>query len=135
VGYKTLERQAGTEPLTVRMEPDETVLDEVVVVGYGTQKKSSLTGSVAQVNATEIKRAPMGNITHMITGRLPGLVLKQSGGQPGADASSMNTRGASSFASSNNPVVILDGVRRSCDQLKPEAIESSSILKDASAAA
>ena len=117
------------------MEPMENVLEDVVIVGYGSQKKGSVTGSVAQVNAREIMQAPIGAVSNMITGKLPGLVSKQSSGLPGGDGASINIRGASSFASSNSPVVIVDGIRRSFDQLNPEEIESITILKDASAAA
>lgn len=80
-------------------------------------------------------QAPIGAVSNMITGKLPGLVSKQSSGLPGGDGASINIRGASSFASSNSPVVIVDGIRRSFDQLNPEEIESITILKDASAAA
>lgn len=135
IGFKTTELVATGSVLNVTLNFDETALEQVVVVGYGTQKKGSVTGSVAQISSTEIMRAPMGNITNMITGKLPGLVSRQPSGLPGGDASSMNIRGASSFASSNNPVVIVDGIRRSFDQLNPEEIETISILKDASSAA
>lgn len=135
VGYKKAEVRADKNILNVQMEPMENVLEDVVIVGYGSQKKGSVTGSVAQVNAREIMQAPIGAVSNMITGKLPGLVSKQSSGLPGGDGASINIRGASSFASSNSPVVIVDGIRRSFDQLNPEEIESITILKDASAAA
>lgn len=72
-------------------------------------------------------QAPIGAVSNMITGKLPGLVSKQSSGLPGGDGASINIRGASSFASSNSPVVIVDGIRRSFDQLNPEEIESITI--------
>lgn len=135
IGFKTKELPVTGNTLDVTLEQDDTALEQVVVVGYGTQKRESVTGSVAQINSEEIMRAPLGNITNMITGKLPGLISRQSSGLPGGDASSMNIRGASSFASSNNPVVIVDGVRRSFDQLDPEEVESITILKDAASAA
>ncbi len=117
------------------LSPEDQDLDEVLVVGYGTQRRESVTGSVAQISAKEIMQSPVGNITNMITGKLPGLISRQDGGEPGADESTLRIRGNSSFASSNAPVVIVDGVRRSFTQIDPEEIETITILKDASAAA
>ena len=110
-------------------------IEEVVVVGYGTQRRESVTGSVAQINSDEIMRSPVGNITNMMTGKLPGLISRQNSGEPGADQSSLTIRGNDSFASSNTPVMIVDGVRRSFTQIDPEEIETITVLKDASAAA
>lgn len=135
VGYKSQEVRVTSRTLNVKMVPDEQLLDEVIVVGYGTQRKGSVTGSVAQVNTREIMQSPIGTISNMVAGKLPGLVFKQDSGEPGSDGASLNIRGASSFASSNSPVVIVDGIRRSFDQLDPQEIESVTILKDASAAA
>jgi TonB-linked SusC/RagA family outer membrane protein len=135
IGYKTIELTVTGTTLNATMKMEETALNQVVVVGYGTQKKGSVTGSISQISSTEIMQSPIGNITGMITGKLPGLVSRQSSGLPGGDASSMTIRGPSSFASSNNPVVIVDGVRRSFEQLDPEEIETITILKDASSAA
>src|SRR5690606_1359878 len=126
---------ANYNELHIVLSPEDQDLDEVVVVGYGTQRRESVTGSVAQISSKEIMQSPVGNITNMITGKLPGLISRQGGGEPGNDQSTMYIRGASSFASSNSPVVIVDGVRRSFTQIDPEEIESISILKDASAAA
>ena len=117
------------------LSPEDQNLNEVVVVGYGTQKRESVTGSVAQISSKEIMQSPVGNITNMLTGKLPGLISRQDGGEPGDDASTLRIRGNSSFASSNSPVVIVDGVRRSFTQIDPEEVETITILKDASAAA
>lgn len=135
VGYERQEVRVMSRTINIKMIPDEQLLDEVIVVGYGTQRKGSVTGSVAQVNTKEIMQSPVGSISNMVAGKLPGLVFKQSSGEPGSDGASLNIRGTSSFASSNNPVVIVDGIRRSFDHLDPEEIESVTILKDASAAA
>lgn len=135
LGYQKQSVQILGSEVRVVMVSANTGLNEVVVVGYGTQKKESVTGSVAQIGSEEIRRAPIGNITGMITGKLPGLVSRQSSGMPGSDDASMNIRGASSFGSSNAPVVIVDGIRRPFNNLDPEEIESITILKDASAAA
>lgn len=125
----------GFEEHNIVLTPEEQDLDEIVVVGYGTQRRESVTGSVAQIGADEIMQSPVGNITNMLTGKLPGLISRQDGGEPGDDASTLRIRGNSSFASSNAPVVIVDGVRRSFTQIDPEEVETITILKDASAAA
>lgn len=136
LGYQKQEVVANTSAiLNIQLLPEDNVLDEIIVVGYGRQRKGSVTSSVAQVNTKEIMQSPVGAISNMIAGKLPGLVFKQSSGLPGDDGASLNIRGSSTFNSSNAPVVIVDGVRRSFDQLDPEEIESVSILKDASAAA
>ena len=123
------------------LSTEDQDLDEVVVVGYGTQRRESVTGSVAQISSKEIMQSPVGNITNMITGKLPGLISRQGGGEPGSDQSTMRIRGNSSFApvvddvNPNTPVIIVDGVRRSMTQLDPEEVETITVLKDASAAA
>src|SRR5690554_2285327 len=135
VGYKKQEVNVTSREINIKMVEDAQLLDELIVVGYGVQRKGSVTGSVAQVNTEEIMQSPVGAISNMVAGKLPGLVFKQSSGEPGNDEASINIRGASTFGSSNSPVVVVDGIRRSFDQLDPEEIESITILKDASAAA
>src|SRR5690606_4152161 len=125
----------GFEEHNIVLTPEEQDLDEIVVCGDGKQRRESVTGSVAQIGADEIMQSPVGNITNMLTGKLPGLISRQDGGEPGDDASTLRNRGNSSFASSNAPVVIVDGVRRSFTQIDPEEVETITILKDASAAA
>jgi len=135
IGMKTQEVQVDGKSMINVVLRDETIgIDEVVVVGYGTQKKASLIGSVASVNSTEIARAPMPNISQAIVGKLPGLVTKQSSGQPGVDNVDMYVRGFGSL-NSNSPMMLVDGVERSFNNLDPAEIESITILKDASAAA
>lgn len=135
VGFTELEVPLnGRTLLNVTLEQDIEMLDEVVVVGYGTQKKVSVTGSVSQIGSKEILQAPSGNITSLLAGKLPGLTAQQSSGQPGADGSSIRIRGLSTMGASS-PTIIVDGVQRSMDQLDPNDIESISILKDASSAA
>lgn len=131
--YQLIIRNYDVQRIVLELEDQN--IEEVVVVGYGTQRRESVTGSVAQINSEEIMRSPVGNITNMMTGKLPGLISRQNGGEPGNDQSNMVIRGNSSFASSNAPVMIVDGVRRSFTQIDPEEIETITILKDASAAA
>jgi len=124
----------GLTTLAIYMQEDRMLLDEVVVVGYGTQKKSSMTGSVAQIDNKQLMQAPPANISTMLAGRLPGLTAVQSSGKPGSDDASLLVRGSSTFGSTS-PMVIVDGIPRSFNNLDPNEIQSVSILKDASAAA
>jgi TonB-linked SusC/RagA family outer membrane protein len=119
--------------LTANASLDESnsQLDEVIVVGYGTQKKSNVIGSVAQINSEDLKQAPTMNITNMLAGRLPGITTVQSSGRPGADDATIRVRGSSTYAGRQDPTVIVDGVERSFAQLDPNEIESISVLKDA----
>lgn len=114
--------------LTVRLFEDNKGLNEVVVVGYGSQKKINLTGSIATINAEKLTVAPVASTTNALAGRLPGLITKQESGLPGADASSLSIRGFGA------PLVIVDGVESSFNNIDANEIESISILKDAAAA-
>lgn len=114
--------------LNVVMLDDRTVLDDVVVVGYGTQKRQSITGAISKVEGKELLKAPTQNITNMLGGVVPGVISYQSSGQPGADGASLLVRGS-------GVKCIVDGVERDFATLDPAEIESISVLKDASAAA
>lgn len=109
-------------------------VDEVIVVGYGTQKKINVTGSIAQVDAKELQTAPSGNLSSMLQGRLPGLITKQTTGQPGSDGATLIIRGLSTLGN-NSPLVIVDGIEREFPNVNQEEIESVTILKDATSAA
>jgi len=135
VGFSALEIPLnGRTLLNVTLEEDNELLDEVIVVGYGTQKKVSVTGSVAQIDSKELLQAPSGNISSLLAGKLPGLTAKQSTGQPGSDGSSIRVRGLSTMGNSS-ATLIVDGVQRNFSQLDPNDIDKISILKDASSAA
>lgn len=124
----------GRTTLKVIMKESAEALDEVVVVGYGTQRKVSVTGAVAQVDSKELKMAPSGDVTSTLAGRLPGLVSKQSSGQPGSDGANLYVRGCG--AGDGNPLVVIDGVPSDYfPNFSPDEIESVTILKDATAAA
>lgn len=134
VGFRPLNVSLnGRMSLNIIMDEDSEVLDEVVIVGYGTQKKMSVTGSVAQISAEDISKSPSGNISAALAGRLPGLVATQQSGLPGAGASLL-IRGRSTTGNSA-PMLIVDDVQRSFHSLDPNEIESITILKDATAAA
>ncbi|GKG78939.1 SusC/RagA family TonB-linked outer membrane protein [Parabacteroides goldsteinii] len=129
IGFNTQEIQVNGQKLfTIRMTEDSQSLDEVVVVGYGTQKKLNLTGAVATLKNEELVKTPVASTTNALVGRLPGLIAKQKSGQPGFDAADINIR---SFGSA---LVIVDGVEQSFNNIDANEIESVSILKDASAA-
>lgn len=115
------------------MRPSAQALDESVVVAYGSQKRINVTGAISQVSNNELKTAPSGNLSSALAGKLPGLVTRQTSGQPGADGSSMYIRGIG--AGDGQMLVVVDGIIRPFPQLNPDEIESITILKDATAAA
>lgn len=135
LGYKTKEIVLGNQTnFKIDLEEDTTSLTEVVVVGYGTQKKVNLTGSVATVKAEDIVKNSTANVSSALAGKLAGLVTVQSSGEPGADAAALRIRGISSL-NNNSPLILVDGIPRSINNVNPNDIESISVLKDAAAAA
>lgn len=136
IGYKTKEVSVGNRTsLSIILEDDTEVLEEVVVVGYGTQKKSSLTGAVASVSAKEIAKQVTSNVASALQGRTPGVEVLQNGGEAGGDVSIL-IRGAGTFGSTE-PLYIIDGAvsNNGINSLNSNDIESIEILKDGSAAA
>ena len=135
IGFATKEvRVSGQASLSVILEDSAAGLDEVVVVGYGTQKKSSLTSAISTMEGEEISTIPSSNISNSIGGRMSGILVRQVSGQPGNDASDIYIRGVSTTGSSS-PLVVVDGIPRSFNELDPNTIENISVLKDASAVA
>ncbi|MDR1090993.1 MAG: TonB-dependent receptor [Prevotella sp.] len=123
------------QDLRIVLYPDVTDLQDVVVVGYGTQKKASVVGAVQSISADELK-VPSTRLTTSFAGRLAGVVAVQRSGEPGADGANFWIRGVSTFNGTTNPLIIIDGVEASSGDLNnliPEVIESFSILKDATA--
>lgn len=136
IGYKTQEIGVGNKSkLNVTMEEDTEVLDEVVVVGYGAQKKESVVGAISQVSSKELLKSPAANISQAIAGKISGVVTSQTSGAPGADDMKIYIRGRASFAGDNQPLILVDGVEREFSQIAPDDIETISTLKDASATA
>ena len=134
VGYKPVEVAAG-EHLRVVLTEDTDILDEVVVVGYGTQKKTTLTGAVGGVKGDEVLRSPVANIQQSLTGRIPGLATTVTSGEPGADDVTFWLRGAGTV-NGTAPLILVDGVPRdNMRVIDPREVESISVLKDASATA
>jgi TonB-linked SusC/RagA family outer membrane protein len=135
LGYQPKEVQiTGDNYLTIRLQEENSTLNEVVVLGYGTEKKISLTGSVSTVKSAEILRAPLPTISQALEGQLPGLITQQSSGEPGNDGVTMYVRGIGTTQGAA-PLVLVDGVARTIDNLDPSEIESVTILKDAASAA
>lgn len=134
VGYSTVELTPNGDDVTIGLEPGNKQLDDVVVVGYGTAKKATLTGAVSSIKSKEITEAPVTNVTNGLSGRLPGLVAVTSSSEPGSDGTNLRIRGSNTF-NDNSVLVVIDGVPdRSLERIDPYSIESISVLKDASAA-
>ncbi len=124
----------GQTTLSVEMQDQTIGLDEVVAIGYGTQRRENVIGSVTAVRAEELTAAPVSRVSNALAGRLPGGIFMQESGEPGNDAATIRVRGSSTFGE-NQPLVVIDGIPgRDLNSLNPEDIESITVLKDASAA-
>lgn len=133
IGYKADTVVAQASPITIALEPDATGLDEVVVVGYGTQKKASLTGSVAVIDAESLANRPITNATQALQGA-GGVYVNQPKGRPGAEGNTIRIRGVGTL-NNNAPLVLVDGVEYPLADVNPNDIESISVLKDGASAA
>src|SRR5690606_23778037 len=122
------------DSLTVTMEEDAVGIDEVVVIGYGVQKKVSITNAVSSIGSDEISARNSTNVTQALQGRLPGLTIVDRGGAPGSENLTTRIRGVTSL-NDNNPLVLIDGVPGSLSRVNPADIESVSVLKDAASTA
>jgi TonB-linked SusC/RagA family outer membrane protein len=135
VGYVTQEITVGSRAnISVSLVPENTALKELVVVGYGTQKKINLTGAVATVGAEQVANRPVTNMSSALQGMLPGVTIVQRSGQPGRDTGEIRVRGVGSMNNAS-PMVVVDGLISSMENLNPNDVESISVLKDASAGA
>lgn len=124
----------GQSTIEVKLENDVKKLDEVVVVGYGTQKRESLTGSISTIKTRDITEAPVANVSNSLAGKLPGVVAVTPSGEPGYDGTTLRIRGSNTF-NDNTVLVVVDGVPdRSLERIDPNSVESITVLKDASAA-
>lgn len=126
VGYRN-QVVKGMPGVSVRLQEDAQLLDEVVVVGYGTQRKGNLTGSVASVKSEALTISPVATASNALIGKLPGLFATQTSGQPGEDSATLKIRGF------DDALVIVDGVEGNLNQIDANQIESISILKDGAA--
>ncbi len=131
---------AGRTSIDIVMTESISQIDDVVVVGYGVASRATLTGSISTVAGEEIVKSPAANLSSSLAGKLPGLIVNQRSGQPGADDPDIYIRGSASFNTGDNnranrPLIIIDGVERDfMSRLNPEDIDSFTVLKDASAA-
>ena len=137
VGYVTEEFSSrGNAFFTLTLKQDIKSLSDVIVVGYGSQRKRDVTGAISQVKAEDIAKRPIVQIEQALQGTTPGVVVQQTSGQPGAAAFSVAIRGYNSITGSNQPLYVIDGyIGGNIESLSPSDIESIEILKDASATA
>lgn len=137
VGYKTQEIPIGKKTtFSISLETSVNSLNEVVVVGYGTQKKVTVTGAVSQVKGSELQKTPTVNLSNALVGRLSGVSAVQSSGEPGYDGSNIRIRGTNTFGNTS-ALIVVDGVpdvAGGLERINPADIETMSVLKDASAA-
>ena len=136
IGYldKEVKVTASQSHYNITIEEDKQMLDEVVVIAYGQQKKVTITGAVSAVNGDELLKAPVASVANALQGKLPGMSVVQPSGMPGADEPIIRVRGTGSLNSAE-PLVLVDGVERPFGQIDPNEIADISILKDASATA
>lgn len=135
MGYQAVTLSTkGKNEMTVVMSTDTQFLDEVVVVGYGIQKKVNLTGSVSMVSSEDMASRPSSSLASGLQGMIPGVTVVNSSGQPGASNATIRVRGIGTIGNAN-PLILIDGVEGDISAVNPEDIESVSVLKDAASAA
>lgn len=136
IGYKTQEIPVKNQrEFNILLKEDSEVLEDVVVVGYGTQKKANLTGSVAQVDNKTLESRPIQNLSTGIQGLMPGVTVTSGGGAPGQDNGTIRVRGVGTLNSAD-PYILVDGIETSTmNEIDPNDVESISVLKDAASAA
>jgi TonB-dependent SusC/RagA subfamily outer membrane receptor len=136
VGYETQEVTVGNQTsISIRLKLAVAGLSEVVVVGYGTQKKINLTGAISTIKYDEtLENRPITNASQALSGQVPGMWISQNSGAPGSDAAQIRVRGWGTLNNSN-PLVLIDGTEGSINEINPNDIESMTILKDAASSA
>ena len=137
IGYKTERIPIDNRTtIDVTLTPDVLTLSEVVVVGYGTQKKTSMTSAVSTISSDEVVSRQAPNTISLLQGRTPGLQIVQNSALPGSESNQIRIRGQGTFSSAgSNPLVLIDGVEGKLELLNPNVIEDISVLKDAASAA
>jgi TonB-linked SusC/RagA family outer membrane protein len=134
VGFAPQDIVVGDQTsISIMLTEDTQALDEVVVVGYGTQRKETLSGAISKVSSDIMVSRPITNAAAALQGEIPGMVVQRSSGQPGNENFDLNVRGASSTNGGNSPLVLIDGIAGDINLINIQDIESISILKDASA--
>src|SRR5690606_39717716 len=117
------------------LKRDVIGLEEVVAVGYGTQRKANLTGAVTSVTVDDVEGRALTSVDQLLQGKAAGVGIVQNSGRPGDDMSEIRIRGISSIENNNEPLVIVDGIQAELNDISPNDVESVSILKDAASAA
>ena len=135
VGYHTQEIVWNGKSISVKLKEDAKTLSEVVVVGYGSQKKVNVIGSVSTVDSKTLESRATADVSNMLTGQMSGVTIIQNSGNPGDDAGTIRIRGVGSFGATPSPLILVDGLPGSLSDLTPAEIENVSVLKDASSAA
>ncbi len=136
VGFQTKEIVVGNRSsITIQLESSAEEMQQVVVVGYGTQKRENIIGSISQVSAAQLRDRPVTQLSNALAGQMAGVTVIQRTGQPGASAGVINVRGVGSFGATSGALVIVDGIPGTMDNIDPNDVESISVLKDASSAA
>lgn len=134
IGYNVQELAVTSNTnYEIVLKEDTQNLDEVVVVGYGTQKKVNLTGSVATIKSEQLQNRVASNVTNLLVGQMPGVTILQTSGQPGSDTGALRVRGIGTMNSGASAMVIVDGVESTMASVDPNDIDNISILKDAAA--
>uniref|UniRef100_UPI0037BF6DE0 TonB-dependent receptor plug domain-containing protein n=1 Tax=Daejeonella sp. TaxID=2805397 RepID=UPI0037BF6DE0 len=141
LGYETetITVENSTAELSVLLFEASNTLDDVVVVGYGTQSKLSLTSAVSQIKGADLVRRPVSNLQQALQGQAPGLTVLDRGGEPGRSSATLRVRGITTFSgnssANSSPLIIIDGVEQTLFNINPEDVETISVLKDASSTA
>ncbi len=137
IGYATQEINITTQnTLNIILSEDTGMLEELVVVGYGVQKKINTTGAISAMETKELIQSPVANISNSMVGRVPGLFAMQTSGEPGYDASKLMIRGTGTFSGNTDPLVLVDGIEVSnYNSIDPNEVETVNLLKDASSTA
>lgn len=137
VGYQTQEVEIGNRSeINIQMVPDATQLEEIVVVGFGEQKKVNMTGSVGAVDGNELVKRPVSNVGNLLQGKVAGVQVSQAFAKPGDERNTIRIRGTGTFSGAGSgPLVLINGIAGNMSNLNPDDIESVSVLKDAASSA
>ncbi|MGQ1783651.1 MULTISPECIES: SusC/RagA family TonB-linked outer membrane protein [unclassified Saccharicrinis] len=136
IGYANQEITIGAQTnFNIVLKDDTEIIEEVMVVAYGAQKKESVVGAISQVKGEALTRSGQSTISNALSGQAPGVVTVQQSGMPGDTDAKIYVRGQSSFSGDNQPLILVDGVERSMSNIDPSEVQSISVLKDASATA
>ena len=135
IGYITRILEVTAKPMTIAMEPSATNVEEVVVVGYGVQKKQSVVGAISSATSEDLKQMGSPNLSTALAGKVAGVTFTVPSGRPGSDDAEIYVRGVATMSGDSAPLVLVDGVERDYSQVDPEDVAQLSVLKDASATA